>query len=175
MSSLPPQVIGALIGAIVTATIGVLVMIFTNMGHNQRQKLQHQHELTIANRDFLKGKIEDIYLSFSKWETNFAGVYVGLIGYVKGEVSEKDAYELIQKQAGAPGLHEKVQMLLSLYFPHLLDAYEDVRSERGEVVAFFPSSKQPAGRVKEYYASQENFESTTQKFRMRLTEEINKL
>ena len=92
MQSLQPQVFGALVGASVTLIVSIVVLIFTNRGHNKRQKLQHKHELEVTMARLLREKIEDIYLSFSKWETKFGSIYLGLIGYVKGELSENDAY-----------------------------------------------------------------------------------
>ena len=174
MQSLQPQVFGAMIGASVTFIVGIAVLIFTNRGHNKRQKLQHKHELDVAMASLLREKIEDIYLSFSKWERNFGAMYVGLIGYVKGELSENDAYGLY-KNIGEFGNIDKVEMLISLYFPLLISNYMNVMNERGKVVKYFPPNQALVGDYKGYCSAQQSFEQSTIEFKNKLKEKIDKL
>lgn len=174
MQSLQPQIFGALIGASATLIVSMVVLIFTNRGHNKRQKLQHKHELDVTMVNLLREKIEDIYLSFSNWERNFGGIYVGLIGYVKGEISENDAYGLY-KNVGEGGHLAKVEMLISLYFPCLISTFENVMIERGKVVKYFPPNQSLIGDYKGYYGTQQSFEKSALEFKKTLKEEIDKL
>ncbi len=175
MQSLHPQVFGALIGASVTFIVGIVVLIFTNKGHNNRQKLQHKHELEVIMARLLREKIEDIYLSFSRWETSFEAIYVGLIGYVKGELSENDAYALLLKNPGESGYKEKVEMLISLYFPWLISKYENIMIERSKVVKYFPPNQSLIGDFKGFCGTQQSFEKRAIEFKKALKEEIDKL
>jgi|GEM_PF-2221486 len=172
MQSLQPQVFGAIIGASVTLIVSIIVLIFTNRGHNNRQKLQHKHELEVIRARLLREKIEDIYLSFSNWETHFAAIYCGLIVYVKGEISEDDAYDLLIKNPGESGHIEKVEMLISLYFPWLIEQFEKVMIERGKVIKYFPQNQSLVGDFKGYCNSQQSFEKSARDFRKALKEEI---
>jgi|SRR4030043_749023 len=174
MQSLQPQVFGALVGASVTLIVSIVVLIFTNRGHNKRQKLQHKHELEVTMARLLREKIEDIYLSFSKWETKFGSIYLGLIGYVKGELSENDAYGMFKSQ-GESGYIAKVEMLISLYFPCLISKYENVMIERGKVVKYFPPNQSLIGDYKGYCGAQQSFENRAIEFKKALKEEIDKL
>jgi hypothetical protein len=174
MDTLQPQVFGALIGASVTFVVSIVVLIFTNRGHDKRQKLQHKHEHKVSMERFYSEKIEDIYLSFSRWERSFGSIYVSLIGYVKGELSESDAYSLF-KNLGESGNIDKVEMLISLYFPWLLTIYKDVMAERYKIVKYFPPSRSLIGDYAGYCIAQQSFEKRSGEFKEALKEEIKKL
>jgi biopolymer transport protein ExbB/TolQ len=49
MAELPPQIFGAIIGASVSLMAAIVVLIFTNKGHDKRQKYQHDHEKTLED------------------------------------------------------------------------------------------------------------------------------
>lgn len=174
MESLQPQVFGALIGASVTFIVSIAVLIFTNRGHDKRQRLQHRHEREATMDSLHRSRIEDLYLSFSKWQKTFAAIYLGLIVYVKGELFEKDAYGLF-KSHGESGHMDKVEMLISLYFSCLTSKYDDVMLERGKVVKYFPPNQSLIGDYAGYCVAQKAFEKRATEFKLALKEEIDKL
>lgn len=176
--TLHPQVLGASIGALITAMVGIAAFWFTNYGHNKRQQIQHQHEHRISREKFLKEKIEDIYLSFSNWDRNFSSCYLGMIGYVKGEMHETDALEFINRNGNIRyGEYlDKVEMLLTLYFPHLLEEFKGVMEQRSQITKFFPIGKSSqTGNISSFYATQENYENQVEKFKKALQAEIESL
>lgn len=179
MESLQPQGFGVLIGASVTFIASIIVLIFTNRGHDKRQKLQHYHENAISKARFYREKIEDTYLSFSKWERNFVAMYVGLLVYVKGEVSEKDAFDLIKmnqtNQIEFGNNRDKVEMLITLYFPCLIPQFENVMIEREKVAQYFPQRNESLiGDYAGYCAAQISFEEKSKEFKEALKSELNK-
>jgi hypothetical protein len=175
MQSLNPQIFGAIIGAAVTMIISIVVLIFTNRGHNNRQALQHKHELEVIKTKLIREKIENIYLSFSKWETYFASIYVGFIGYVKGQISENEAYDLLIKHPGESGQLAEVEMLICLYFPRLISKFENVMTERSKVTKYFPPNQCLVEDYKKYFSAQQSFEKSAEEFKQALKEEIDKL
>jgi hypothetical protein len=174
MASLEPQILGALIGASVTFVVSIVVLIFTNRSHDKRQQLQHKHENEIAMAKFYREKIEDIYMSFSTWQRKFGAIYIGLIGYVKGELSENDAYGMFNNLGESDSIN-KVEMLISLYFPRLISQYKTVMDQRGKIVEYFPPNRSLIGEYSGYCSDQQSFEKKAIKFKEALKEEIDKL
>jgi hypothetical protein len=174
MQTLEPQVSGALIGASVTFIVSIVVLIFTNMGNAKRQRLQHEHEHEAAMATLYREKLEDIYMSFLEWERMFGSIYVSLIGYVKGELSEKDAYSMFKNQ-GTSGNIGKVEMLISLYYPELNSKYKSVMAERGKIVKYFPPNQSLIGDYSGYCTTQKSFEKSAVEFKEALKEQIDKL
>ena len=174
MNEIAPQVVGAIIGATVSMIVTIVVMWFTNNGHNKRQKEQHKHEFEQENLIHRREKLEECYLSFSKWQTYFGGMYVGMIGYVKRDMPEVKAYEL-GKGSSAVGSNEQVGMIISLYFPNLMESYKAVHVARGEIVKFFPPNSVGLGDVSGFYQAQENFEAKADAFKAAMCEELKKM
>jgi len=174
MQTLEPQIFGALIGASVTFIVSIVVLIFTNMGHAKRQKLQHKHEHETAMATLYRNKLEDIYTSFLKWERMFGSIYVSLIGYVKGELSEKDAFSMF-KNHGTSGNIDKVEMLISLYYPELKYKYKSVMAARGRIVKYFPPNQSLIGDYSGYCTTQQFFEESAVEFKEALKDQIAKL
>lgn len=174
MKDLSPQILGAIIGASISLITALIVLIFTNAGHNKRQSRQHTHEKEIEATRHLKSKLEECYVSFSKWETYFASMYVGMIGYVKGEMSEERSYELGKKRS-QNGANEQVEMIISLYFPGLKEKYNAMRKARGAIVKFFPPNGNKNGDLNSYYRAQENFEQKARELKDAMADEIKNL
>lgn len=178
MENIEPQLLGVLIGSSVTLFASIVVLIFTNKGHNKRQIIQHQHELKISDARFYREKIEDIYLSFSYWDRNFVSLYLGFIGYVKGELSEKEASDFAMKHGdNESGNHlDKVEMFIALYFPNLNSKFQEIMNARSDVIKYFPFSRPSlVGNISDYYAAQKNFEKKVMEFKDELKAEINNL
>ena len=136
-------------------------------GNDKRQKRQHSHERKKAESEFLKRKIEETYFSFSKWNTFFSSIYVSQIAYVKGEMGESDALELL-KGDYEKGLHEKIEMLVHLYFPDLIEEYNLTRNERGKVIKFFSSNTKKVGDLPGFYSAQTSYEKSAENFKEKL-------
>ncbi|MCP8899866.1 hypothetical protein [Gilvimarinus xylanilyticus] len=164
MKELPPQILGAIIGALVSMVIAAVVMMFTNSGHNKRQKAQHDHEVKQESLKHRRQKLEECYLSFSKWQSYFGSIYIGMIGYVKGQVPEERAYEIV-KDSSVAGFLEQVEMIISLYYPNLMDSYKAAHSARGHIVQFFPPNSIEVGGLPRFYQAQENFEKKAEEFK----------
>lgn len=113
-------------------------------------------------------------MSFSRWQTYFGGIYVGMIGYVKGQLPEQRAYELA-KASSAAGSLEQVEMIISVYCPNLMDSYKSVHYARGKVVQFCPPNSTEMGALRKFYKAQEDFEQKAEEFKEAMGAELNKL
>jgi len=174
MKSLDPTIIGALVGGIGSFVVAIVVFILSNRSQDKRLRRQHKHELDLEEKKHRREKLEEAYLAFSNWETLFAGIYVGMIGYVRGEMSEDSAYQLARRSSAA-GSNEQVAMLIALYFPKLQSTYEAVRAARGDVVKYFPPNVEMQGDLAGFYRVQERFEALTQQLKDAMKSEIDSL
>lgn len=174
MNSISPQILGAMIGASISLIAALIVLIFTNKGHDRRQATQHAHEQNKEDKKHRQAKLEDCYLAFSKWENYFAGIYVGMIGYVKGDFTEETAYKLL-KQKTQGGSKEQAEMIINLYFPNLKEKYDATQSARGEIVKYFPPNPKGIGGLKGFYSAQENFEAAAQQLKEAIRIELENL
>jgi len=174
MSSISPQILWTMIGALISLVAAIIVLIFTNISHDKRQAAQHAYEQKKEDKRHRQAKLEDCYLAFSKWENYFAGIYIGMIGYVKGDFTEETAYKLVNRKSQA-GSKEQAEMIINLYFPHLEEKYKATQSARGEIVKYFPPNPNGVGDLKDYYGTQEKFEATTQQFKEAIRIELENL
>jgi len=174
MSDISPQILGAIIGATISLIAAVNVLIFTNRGHNKRQTSQHAHEQSKEDRKYRQAKLEECYLSFSRWQNYFAGIYVGMIGYVKGDLTEEKAYELAGRKTQS-GSKEQAEMIIELYFPNLKEKYRATQTARGKIVKYFPPNSKNLGDLKSFYAAQEAFEVAAQQFKDAIRIELENL
>lgn len=167
-----PRVIGAAIGAIGTLIVGITVLIFTNRGHNNRMSSQHLHERKLEHQKHLREKIEQTYLSFSRWETYFGSVYVAMTGYVKGEMSGESAFKLLKNDSVSGGQMEQTKMLVALYFPDLQSKIGEVSKARSEVVKYFPTFSEETGDIDGFFSAQLLFEKRASEFKDMLVSEL---
>ena len=174
MKDLDPTIIGALLGGLGSFLVALVVFVLSNRSQDRRLSSQHKHELDLERKQHRREKLEQAYLAFSNWETNFAGVYVGMIGYVKGEMSEDSAFQLAGRSS-AKGSNEQVAMLIALYFPKLQSTFDQVRSARGNIVKYFPPNADGRGDLISFYHAQELFEAKAQELKDAMKSEIDAL
>ncbi|PMR73563.1 hypothetical protein [Billgrantia endophytica] len=174
MNSISPQILGAIIGASISLVAAVIVLIFTNKAHDRRQAAQHAYEQDKENKRHRQAKLEDCYLAFSRWEICFAGIYIGMIGYVKGDFTEERAYEIVKLKTQG-GSKEQAEMIINLHFPNLKEKYDATQSARGEIVKYFPPNPKGSGGLKGFYSAQEKFEAAAQQLKEAIRIELENL
>ena len=91
-----------------------------------------------TNRDmasFLRQKAEELFIASEQYSRDMFGYMTYLLPLFKGEITYGEYYE---KQAeisndGSRG-HQKMMMLLSIYFPNLMPFFEEIDKWRSECV-----------------------------------------
>jgi hypothetical protein len=168
VDSISPQTVVAILTALLSAIVAISAIIITNNGHNKRLEKQQKHDSTTKNIEFLRAKIEDLYISFVDWERNFASIYVLFIPVVKGELSQKQAHEIINKDKKTTDGHLRSEMIIEMYFQHLKPDLDTVYNARRNVTKFFESSDKKD--LEPFFKAQEVFEKSASELKSKIAQ-----
>ena len=88
-----------------------------------------------SERDFRREKLETLFTVADKYCKVLATTFLDYYRIFKGELNLKEVLELhIKRSEGKESNHEKVEMLISIYFPNIYSAYQDLMAARKTVV-----------------------------------------
>jgi hypothetical protein len=154
---------------LITATSTLFAVAITS-GFNLWQtklNLKTQNRQKEAERELLK--IEEIYLLFLKWETNFSNIYLLHLRCLKGKLDYRDLLLQVKEMNMLLfGEFQKLQMLMNVHFPILANQYDVVNNARAKIAPFLNDPKDIKQPISEFIAAQENFEAVCEDFKMKI-------
>jgi hypothetical protein len=90
-----------------------------------------------AERETLRQKLEALFTHAHKYTTKLWGEYFQYFPVVKGEMTLNDLYDTRIKNAEKyTPTHEQIEMLISIYFPKVQKAYDDLVAARDQLSQF---------------------------------------
>jgi hypothetical protein len=117
--------------AILGALIALISVYLTNRSTTQRLRLQFELEREARNKDFIRDKLEELYLLHEAWLNALATSYLPFLSVMKGEMTYDDALDLFIKNNKSPTVDfKRLQMLVDLYFPEIKVAFDQLSAAR---------------------------------------------
>ena len=139
------------------------------------RKDKYRLSISAKNEERKIQKIEDMYLLFEKWETNFSNIHIMHLRCYCGKLDYKSVMELSKDSAMfTPGDFQKFKMLMNVHFPEIASEHKKVDDARRKIVPFLSDPKESKLNPKDFVKSQEDFEKVCATFKMQISKLANK-
>ncbi|TGK41154.1 hypothetical protein [Leptospira andrefontaineae] len=114
--------------------ISLMVTFINNISNNNRLKLQYSFEEKKEKKKSIQAHYEELYLQSSKYLNGLNSSFFVYYSLLQNKITYDQANdEIIRELSEAKYDPHKVQMLLRLYFPELLESFEKVMRARDEI------------------------------------------
>jgi hypothetical protein len=113
------------------AAIALVTFYLTDRSNTRRLKLQFHLERESKEREFIKDKLEELYLLHEAWVNALATSYLPVLKVMKGEITYNQALDMFIEDNKARQVDfKRLQMLIDLYFPAIKPAFEKLSAAR---------------------------------------------
>ena len=171
MGTLELKDIAIIVSGAITAISTLCAVLITSRFNLKQTKLNLETQEHQKNIERTISKIEDTYLLFEKWETNFSIMYLTYFRCYKNKLDYKSALELTKtSDILLPGEYQRLQMLMNIYFPNLVVEYRLVDEARRHIVPFFSDPNESKLTAKAFAIAQEHFEAVTKEFKRKISD-----
>ena len=179
MTEIEIKDVAIIIGGAITALSTLCAVLITSRFNLKLAKINIDAQTKQKNEDRKIQKVEDMYLLFEKWETNFSTIYIMHLSCYLGEIDYKTVIELtkdskIYAPIYAPGDAQKFKMLMNIHFPEIVSEYEKVDNARRLIIPFLSDPQQNQLNFKDFVKLQESFEAVCAVFKIQISQLMNK-
>lgn len=175
MTEIEIKDVAIIIGGAITAFSTLCAVLITSHFNLKLAKTNIDAQTQEKNRDRKIQKVEDMYLLFEKWETNFSTIYITHLRCYFGKLDYQSVIDLTKDSTMlAPGDFQKFNMLMNVHFPEIISEYKKVEDARATMAPFLSDPQKSKLNPKDFVKTQENFESVCTIFKMQISQLINK-
>ena len=175
MTEIEIKDIAIIIGGAITAISTLCAVLITSRFNLKLVKINIDAQAQQKNEERKIQKIEDMYLLFEKWETNFSNIYLMHLRCYCGKLDYKSVMELTKDSAMfAPGDFQKLKMLMNVHFPEIASEHKKVDDARRKIAPFLSDPKESKLNPKDFVKLQEDFETVCATFKMQISNLANK-
>ena len=165
IENLSPQLIVALITAILTAAVTLLSVYLSGLEQRKRDQAKFEIEKNQQREKIKRLKLEELYILFSKWEADISSLYMLFLPVIAGRMAEKDALDTANKnKLSEMGAFQRIDMIVHLYFPELIEQLNVVLKSRDAVSRFIGENRPKDNNDKEFLQAQRFFKKTANEF-----------
>lgn len=119
--------------ALITALSGLTGALggafLANFFAERRWQKQNEYDKEKERINFLRDKGEELHVLFSRWAKSTLIYQLNQLSVAKGSLSEREFHDLAKDIALEPGIHDRVETLLFLYFPELQPDMAELRGK----------------------------------------------
>lgn len=175
MTEIEIKDVAIIIGGAITAISTLCAVLITSRFNLKLAKLNIDAQTKQKNEDWKIQKVEDMYLLFEKWETNFSVIYITHLSCYLGKIDYKTVIELTKdSKIYAPGDAQKLKMLMNIHFPEIVSEYKKVDNARRLIVPFLSDPQENQLNFKDFVKLQESFEAVCAVFKIQISQLITK-
>ena len=121
----------ALYSGILGALIAMISVYLTNKSNIHILKLQLELERKTKEAEFMRDKLEELYLLHEAWMNALSTSYLPFLSVMKGEITYDQALDLFIENNKTPQANfKRLQMLVDLYFPEIKPAFTQLSAAR---------------------------------------------
>ncbi|BAV33754.1 hypothetical protein SCL_1443 [Sulfuricaulis limicola] len=171
LNSVSPQVLVALVTALLTAAVTLASVFLTNLNQRKTEEAKFERNKEAEHTVFKREKLEELYLLFSKWDADLMSLSYFYLSVMTGEAQEEDALVSASKnQLSEKDCLQKILMMVNLYFPELKDSFNEVLDARENVWQFCSKALPPGTGAEDFIQTQEEFRKTGKNFMEKIAE-----
>lgn len=127
LKGIPATVYTTVLGA----AIALVTIYLTDRSNTRRLKLQFDLERESKEKQFIRDKLEELYLLHEAWLNALATSYLPILNVIKGEITYNQALDMfIENNKDRQVDFKRLQMLIDLYFPAIKPAFEKLSAAR---------------------------------------------
>ncbi len=131
LKQIPAAAYTAFFTAVITATVTLLGVYLTNRGNTQRLKLQLELEREIKEREFIRERLEELYILMEHWVSGLITLYLPYLSATSGKLPLNKVLEMnIENMDKSKSDFKRLQMIMDLYFPDVKPAFNRLLEER---------------------------------------------
>ena len=120
--------------AILGALIALVSVYLTNRSNTRRLKLQFELERATKEKEFIRDKLEELYLLHEAWLNALATSNLPFLSVMKGEITYNQALDMfIENNRTRTVDFKRLEMLVDLYFPDIKPAFNRLSVARDGV------------------------------------------
>jgi hypothetical protein len=143
----------------------------------------HKLNASKDKREFMRTKLEALFIAVQEFDQLFSLCMFFYVSAMQGETSYNEAYERYQNEMkGTPDYFATSEMLVSLYFPKLLEKLRTLRIAANRVIEIQGKFKRACERkentlgfVDAYLESLNGFHNTAEEFKKLICEHGKKI
>lgn len=174
MTEIEIKDVAIIIGGAITAISTLFAVLITSRFNLKLAKINLNAQTQEKNRDRKIQKVEDMYLLFEKWETNFSTIYIMHLRCYFGKLEYQSVIDLTKDSTMlAPGDFQKFNMLMNVHFPEIISEYKKVEDARETMAPFLSDPKKSKLNPEDFIKKQENFKSVCTTFKTQISQLIN--
>lgn len=171
LNSVSPQILVALVTALLTAAVTLTSVFLTNLSQRKTEEAKFVRNKETERTVFLREKLEELYLLFSKWDADLVSLSYLYLPVMTGEAQEEDALVSANKnKLSEKDYLQRILMMVNLYFPELKDYFDEVLEARENVWQFFSEAFPPGTGKEDFIQAQEEFRKTGKNFMHKIAE-----
>lgn len=128
------QISIAIISSIITATVTLLAVFFTNRGNTDRLLLQLEHERKTQKNTLHREKLEELYVLAIKYKKLLGSNCLPYLDVMEGRLNYNQALDItIENGINEANDFDRLQMLIDIYFPKLVKPFENLLVARDKL------------------------------------------
>ncbi len=169
-----PQVLVALASAILAAVVSLTSVYLTNLNNRKTEKDKFEMNRVAEREKVRRGKLEELFLLFSKWDADMVALGHFYLRVITGETNEDEALVNVSKnQISEKDYLQRITMMIDLYFSDLKTDFDKVLDARESVWSFCSKIMQPGVRIEDFIKVQEEFRGIAKEFKAKMAKITN--
>ncbi|MYN42721.1 hypothetical protein GTP55_25585 [Duganella sp. FT109W] len=167
---------------IISAGVGALIslggVVVANLFNIRSQRILAKNQTAAKDRELKIQKLEELYFLFDRWQMNYSITYLNHLRFQKHKLEYADLLdlELERNKARAElGEHQKVQMLMNVYFPDLAKEYTSIEQCRRDITPFIQAAPSRNISTEKFEQKQVEFEKAAFNFKMKISDRVKEI
>lgn len=169
LNSIFPQILVALVTAILTAAVTLTSVFLTNLNQRKVEEAKFKRNNEAARANLKREKLEELYLLFSKWDADMMSLVFSYLQVITGKIREEDALVGASKnQMSEKDFLQRITMMINLYFPEIKNDFDGVLDARESIWAFCNESIRPGVGVEDFIRTEEVLRKAAKDFKQKM-------
>lgn len=125
LKSIPSSAWVAFFTALLTSTLTLIGVRYTNKSNNERLSIQLEHERKLKREELVRDRLEELYVESKRYMNAVVTYFLPYRQVMEGELTFNQALDL-SIDNGYTHNPERVHLIMDMYFPELRDSFSDV-------------------------------------------------
>lgn len=113
--------------AILTSSLTLIGVRYTNKANNERLRIQLAHEHKLKRDELLRSRLEEIYVESRRYMNSLVTHFLPYRRVMEGELTYNQALDLTLERSYVHS-PERVSLIMDMYFPELRESFIKVES-----------------------------------------------
>jgi len=126
ITKIPSAAWVALFTALLTSSLTLMGIRYTNKSHNERLNIQLTHERKLKQDELLRDRLEELYVESRKYMNHMITHFLPYLKVMQGELTYNEALDLNIAKGNITHNPDRVHLIMDMYFPELRESFRIV-------------------------------------------------